>query len=90
MQKVDGDYSSSNPSPSSNGTRRNSEVMSRRNSTISNYENQLEEERRKASDNVESTTQEGNEKLRQAKSNLSDDLAYVQAGARRASKYDLY
>ena len=55
--------------------------MSRRNSTISNYENQLEEERRKASDNVESTTQEGNEKLRQAKSNLSDDLAYVQAGA---------
>ena len=34
--------------------------------------------------------QDGSEKLRQAKANLSDDLAYVQAGSRRASKYDLY
>ena len=34
--------------------------------------------------------QDGSEILRQAKANLSDDLAYVQAGSRRASKYDLY
>ena len=88
LQKVDGDYSSSNPS--TNASRRNSEAMSRRNSTISNYEDQLEQERKKASHNIDSNVQEGNDKFKQAKSNLSDDLAYVQAGARRASKYDLY
>ena len=85
LQKVDGDYSSSNQ-PSTNPSRRNSDVMSRINSTKSNYENQLERERKQVSENV----QEGNAKLNQAKSNLSDDLAYAQAGARRASKYDLY
>ena len=84
LQKVDGDYSSANPS--TNPSRRNSDVMSRINSTKSNYENQLERERKQVSENVT----EGNAKLNQAKSNLSDDLAYVQAGARRASKYDLY
>ena len=82
MQKVDNDSSSVNPS------RRNSEAppLSRRNSTISQYENRLEQEQNK----LGKTAQDGSDKLAQAKANLADDLSYVQAGARRASKYDLY
>ena len=86
MQKVDGDYASA----SSTASRRNSDVASRRNSTVSRYEDRIEQEQNKVSENVDSSVQDGNEKLKQAKANLSDDLAYVQAGARRASKYDLY
>ena len=65
MQKVDGDYASTQGNPS----RRNSEAPTR---------------------SEDGRGQDGSEILRQAKANLSDDLAYVQAGSRRASKYDLY
>ena len=82
MQKVDNDSSS----------RRNSEVppLSRRNSTMSQYENRVEEEKNQAIDKIDKTAQDGSDKMAQAKANLADDLAYVKAGARRASKYDLY
>ena len=82
MQKVDNDSSS----------RRNSEVppLSRRNSTMSQYENRVEQEKNQAIDKIDKTAQDGSDKMAQAKANLADDLAYVKAGARRASKYDLY
>ena len=84
MQKVDNDSSS-------NLSRRNSQVpISRRNSTISQNENRIDQEKNKAMDDIDKTAQDGSDKLAQAKANLNDDLAYVQAGARRASKYDLY
>jgi len=86
MQKVDGDYASTQGNPS----RRNSEAPTRTNSVIGQYGEQLEQERKNTIDKVNSASQDGSEKLRQAKANLSDDLAYVQAGSRRASKYDLY
>ena len=87
MQKVDGDYASTQANPS----RRNSEAPpTRTNGVIGQYGEQLEQERKNAIDKVNSASQDGSEKLRQAKANLSDDLAYVQAGSRRASKYDLY
>ena len=44
----------------------------------------------KMSDDNGSVAETGNDKLRQAKANLSDDIGYVAAGSRRASKYDLY
>ena len=82
MQKVDSDSSPADLS------RRNSEAppLSRRNSTISQYDNRLEQEQNK----LDKAAQDGSNKLEQAKANLADDLSYVQAGARRASKYDLY
>ena len=82
MQKVDNDSSS----------RRNSEVppLSRQNSTMRQYENRVEQEKNQAIDKIDKTAQDGNDKMAQAKANLADDLAYVKAGARRASKYDLY
>ena len=85
MQKVDDDSSS-------NLSRRNSEAptISRRNSTISQYEDRIEQEQNKAIDNVDKAAQDGSNKMAQAKANLADDLAYVKAGSRRASKYDLY
>ena len=85
MQKVDDDSSS-------NLSRRNSEApaISRRNSTISQYENRIEQEQNQAIDNVDKAAQDGSNKMAQAKANLADDLAYVKAGSRRASKYDLY
>ena len=86
MQKVDGDYASTQGNPS----RRNSEAPTRTNSVIGQYGEQSEQERKNTIDKVNSASQDGSEKLRQAKANLSDDLAYVQAGSRRASKYDLY
>ena len=86
MQKVDTDYSST----SNNISRRNSEAVTRSNSVISQYDDRLEQEKQRLSQDIDTTAQDGSEKLRQAKANLSDDLAYVQAGSRRASKYDLY
>ena len=75
MQKVDSDYSTN---------------ASRRNSEISRIDDRVGQETKKLSNKIDSAAESGSEKLRQAKTNLSDDIGYVAAGSRRASKYDLY